>query len=97
MAKERGEEERGGRRRGKIKPKKGKAGAPESMDPATARRRAEGTGMLTSEELEERQKKMRTTRRKGGPDLDERTKEREEAGEGAPPEAPPTEAGEPEE
>jgi hypothetical protein len=70
------------------------AGGPQTHDPAGTRLRAETPGLLTQEELDERQEKIRETRRKGGPDLTKKSTEAE-AEEDEAPDVPPTETEEP--
>jgi hypothetical protein len=77
-----------------IETEEASAGGPQTHDPAGTRLRAETPGLLTQEELDERQEKIRETRRKGGPDLTKKGSEAE-AEEDEPPDVPPTETEEP--
>jgi hypothetical protein len=55
------------------------AGEAKELDPETAAKRAEDLGMQPQSALDERQEKLRPTRRWGGPDLDAETEARDEA------------------
>jgi hypothetical protein len=60
------------------------AGEAKELDPETAAERAEELGVQPQSALDERQAKLRETRRKGGPDLDSETEARDEALEDVP-------------
>jgi hypothetical protein len=68
----------------------GSAGEARELDPETAAERAEGLGLQPKKALDERQEKLRETRRQGGPDLDAESDARGEAVEDVP-EVEPTE------
>lgn len=55
-----------------IETEKGTAGGPQTHDSTGTRLRAETPGMLAPKELDRRQKRIRTRRRKGGPNLAKR-------------------------
>lgn len=77
-----------------IETEEASAGGPQKHDPTVTRLRAETPGMLTPEQLDERQERIRTERRKGGPDLTEGAEEAA-ADEEDLPDTPPTETEEP--
>lgn len=52
-----------------IETEEASAGGPQSHDPTGTRLRAETPGMLSPQELDRRQKRIRTKRRTGGPSL----------------------------
>jgi hypothetical protein len=52
-----------------IETEEGTAGGPQTHDPTGVILRAETPGMLPPKELDKRQKRIRTRRRKGGPNL----------------------------
>jgi hypothetical protein len=56
----------------------GNAGEAKELDPETAAARAEAFGRESRRELDERQERLRTTRRSGGPDLDAETEASED-------------------
>jgi len=62
----------------------GSAGEPEELDAEAAAQRSEDLGLVPKHELDERQEKLGTTRRRGGPDLHTETRSRDEAVEEAP-------------
>jgi hypothetical protein len=77
-----------------IETEEATAGTPHKHDPTITRLRAETASMLTQEELDKRQERIRTERRKGGPDLTGGAEEAA-AGEENVPDTPPTETEEP--
>jgi hypothetical protein len=77
-----------------IETEEATAGGPQKHDPTVTRNRAETPGMLTPEELDKRQERIRTERRKGGPDLTKRAAEAA-ADEEEAPDTPATETEEP--
>ena len=77
-----------------IETEEASAGGPQRHDPTTTRLRAETPGLLSPEELDERQERISTKRRRGGPDLTKRAAEAE-ADEEEPPDSSPTETAEP--
>lgn len=77
-----------------IKSDQASAGGPSMHDPASVRARSETPGMLSPEELDRRQEKLRTTRRTGGPDLAKTPSRRRKADRMAD-DVPPTETEEP--
>ena len=54
------------------------AGDAEELDPETAASRADDVGLESKAALDERQERLRTTRRWGGPDLDAESEARDE-------------------
>ena len=60
-----------------IETGEGSAGDAKELDPETAAARAD-SARETQRELDERQERLRTTRRSGGPDLDAETEASEE-------------------
>jgi len=77
-----------------IETEEGSAGGPHTHDAAGTRLRAQTPGMLSPEELDKRQEKIRERRKSGGPDLTKRSTEAE-AEEDEAPDVPPTETDEP--
>ena len=79
-----------------IETEEASAGGPHTHDSTGTRLRAETPGMLPPKELDKRQRRLRTKRRKGGPNLGKRGTARGETQadeQGA--EIPPTETEEP--
>jgi hypothetical protein len=62
----------------------GSAGEAQELDPETAAMRADDLGLESQHALDERQERLRSTRRRGGPDLDAETEARDEADESVP-------------
>jgi hypothetical protein len=75
-----------------IETEEGTAGGPRRHDPAGTRLRAETPGMLPPDQLDERQRRIRTDRKTGGPDL---AKDGEAGEDEAAADVPPTETEEP--
>jgi hypothetical protein len=78
-----------------IETEEGTVGGPKTHDSAGTRLRAETAGMLPPDELDERQERLRTTRRTGGPDLAKEAPERGAEADEEAPDVPPTETEEP--
>jgi hypothetical protein len=89
MARKRTEEDRG-----TIKTDAATAGEPQTIDPSGLRMRAGERDMLSPEELDRRQRRLRKKRLWGGPKLDARTRARGQADDSVP-DVPPTETEEP--
>jgi hypothetical protein len=66
-------------------------GGPSTHDPTGTRLRAETPGMLRPDELDERQKRIRTQRKTGGPDLKKGEEPDQAAAEEQAEDIPPTE------
>jgi hypothetical protein len=67
-----------------IETGEGSAGEAEELDPEAAAARADDLGSASKQALDERQEKLRSTRRWGGPDLDAETEARDDAVEDVP-------------
>jgi hypothetical protein len=78
-----------------IETEEASAGDPKTHDPAGTRLRAETPGMLSPEELDRRQERLRTTRRTGGPDLGNEDSQASADAEEDVPDISPTETEEP--
>ena len=79
-----------------IETEEASAGGPKTHDSAGTRLRAETPGLLTQEELDRRQERIGTTRRRGGPDLGKQVPSRRTAAAAREEEeVPPTETEEP--
>jgi hypothetical protein len=78
-----------------IETEGGSAGAPQRVDRAAVRRRSESSNMLTEEELQERQKKLRETRRTVPLPGGAGTRRRGASAEPGPPDVPETDCAEP--
>jgi hypothetical protein len=80
---------------GEIETEEGTAGGPQTHDAQGTRLRAETPGMLTPEELDERQERIGTERKRGGPDLNEDAASPDPDADEDAPDVPPTETEEP--